>query len=291
MLDKKSNTIIPSLSIILAGFGYSLYGPLSRIVGDSFGPNSQILVRSILRVAIIVVIIFISRSKLKKVNRSDIKWFGLLGLASSFTTLFYIPAIINLPFGLTMFLFYGLGTVSSYIAGVILFHEKINRAKLISLFLALLGLIFMFIDSIHFNNSLYVIFACLAGFCYGLYSPFSKTVSRKYSLTQVSAITIIYETVIYAVAWFIFQDVIVVTTMQPWLMNFIYALDVVIIMYLVFYGFRHLEAQVGSILILSEILFILVLGFIFYHEIPSLTQLIGGGFISLSMILPQFIKT
>ncbi len=291
MTDQKNNKVFPSISLLLAGFGYALYGPLSRIVGVNFGPVGQTMIRSVIRLIIILIIIFFTRKKLAKISRHDLYWFFLLSATAAGCTLFYIPAIINLPFGLTMFLFYALGTISSYIVGYVLFKEKLNQGKIIALFLAILGMVAMFVDSIRLVNNLYLIFACISGFFYGLYSPFSKKITHKYSLTQSIMVTVVMEFFFYFVSWLILKDNIYVFSIKSWSANLLYALDVTVITYLVFYGFKHLEAQIGSLLILSELVFILIIGFIFYREIPTTIQLAGGGFIILGMIIPQFMKS
>jgi len=57
---------------------------------------------------------------------------------------------------------------------------------------------------------------------------------------------------------------------------------------LIIYGFRHLEAQVGSIVMLMEIVFGLFLGFMLYDEVLSVTSLIGGALIIVAVVLPEF---
>ncbi len=109
-------------------------------------------------------------------------------------------------------------------------------------------------------------------------------------MTQSILITVIIEFFIYLIAWIILKDNLVVSSLKPWLANSLYAIDVIIVTYLVFYGFKHLEAQIGSLIVLSELIFVLVLGFVFYQEVPTVMQLIGGGFILAGMIVPQFIK-
>ncbi len=291
MIKKSTDhKVLSSFSLILAGFGYALYGPLSRIVGASFGPVAQILSRAGLRLVLILIVFFVTKTKLQKIYKEDLIWFFLISAMAAGTTLFYIPAVIKLPLGLTMFLFYALGTISSYIAGHFLFREKLTRGKAIALFFVIAGLAVTFADSMTMEKSIFLIFACLSGFFYGLYSPFSKKISHKYSLTQMILIGMIVEFFIYLATWFIFRDNLAVPGLTPWLANLFYAADVIVITYLVFYGFRHLEAQIGSLLLLSELIFILILGFVVYREVPTTAQFIGGAFIVLGMTVPQFLK-
>jgi len=52
------------------------------------------------------------------------------------------------------------------------------------------------------------------------------------------------------------------------------------------YGFKHLEAQKASLLLLSELLFIILIGVIFYSEIPSIQEFFGSILIFIGLTLP-----
>lgn len=56
------------------------------------------------------------------------------------------------------------------------------------------------------------------------------------------------------------------------------------ITYLINYGFERVEAVLGSNLLTLQPLFAIVLGFIFYKEVPVFKELVGGGMIMLSVI-------
>ncbi|HSW97671.1 MAG TPA: DMT family transporter, partial [Candidatus Saccharimonadales bacterium] len=56
----------------------------------------------------------------------------------------------------------------------------------------------------------------------------------------------------------------------------------VINLFLTNYGFQKVDAVLGSNLLMLEVVFAVILGFLFYFEIPNLKECIGGALIVLS---------
>lgn len=290
MPSKKTNNIFtnPSLALITSGLLYSLYGPLTRITGESFGAITQTSIRSGLRILILLPIVLIFSKNLKKIDSNHWKWFGFIGLAAATTNIFYVLAITKLSMGTTMFLFYALGTVSAFIVGKLLYKEKLNAIKFVSLTLALAGVLLMFLDKLSLGSNLtYLFSAIIAGLSYGIYVSFSKKVSSDYSRTQMIFIIAAIEIPIYLFSLSFFREVSTWDNPISWLSNVVYAILIIINSYLIFYGYKHLEAQKASILLLSELIFIVVLGVIVYHEIPTIKEIIGSILILSSLILPN----
>lgn len=292
MIPHVKTNALAVISLVLAGLGYALYGPLTRLVGTDFGASSQTLVRAIFRLVIVFSIMLFQSQKIElNIKSEDRRTIWLLGFLAAICTLTYIPAITHLPMGTTMFIFYAFGTMASYLVGHFAYKEKLDRSKIIAFICAIFGVGVMFMDKLGWGKITYLLIAVISGVSYGLYSSLSKKVSKKYSLTLIMLAVLVAEFTIYLPTWLYTQDAMS-TNLWPWIANFIYAIDVVGVMYFVFYGFRHLEAQIASLLLLSELVFILLIGAIFYSEIPSMWQLFGGGLIILGLTIPnlKFIK-
>lgn len=284
--DSQNKKYLPQISLLLSGFLYALYGPLTRITGTDFGEVTQTLIRALIRLIIIFLIIVFVKD-IKKINRRDLPWFILSGIAAAGTTLLYTYAIQEISMGTTMFLFYGTGTVISFLIGKIFYKENLEKKKLISLFISIIGLLLLFVKDINFSNLIYLIFAGLAGLCYGSYSSFSKKISGKYPISQIVLSYAIIEIFIYILSIIFIKESSNFTSLTPWITNFIYAIVVTANVYLMVYGFKHTEAQKASLILLSELIFIIILGILFYQEIPSRLEIIGGVLITIGLVLPN----
>jgi len=72
-----------------------------------------------------------------------------------------------------------------------------------------------------------------------------------------------------------------------WLANALYAVASILTTMLVIFGFKRVEAQLGSLLLLAELPFVVLFGWLFYQEIPSYYSVIGGILILVSMSIPN----
>lgn len=282
-MDKK---ITPIISLLSCGFLYALYGPLSRIVGADFAPVTQIFLRTLMQLLILLGIFLYFRN-FERVERKNWKWLIIMGFCGSVTTILYIVAVTHIAMGTTMFLFYAFSTIVSYVIGKLIFFEKITKIKIISLILAIIGLLTIFSSTLIIENIIYMLLASISGLSYGIYSSFSKKVSFSYSKTQILFIISCVEIVIYLFFCLVVKENSNFNSLKPWLYNLVYTIVVVLSMYLMVFGFKYVEAQKASILLLSELIFVIIFGVIFYQEIPTIIELIGGILILVSLIIPN----
>jgi drug/metabolite transporter (DMT)-like permease len=54
---------------------------------------------------------------------------------------------------------------------------------------------------------------------------------------------------------------------------------------LLLFGFKHVDVNIGTVILSTEIIFALILGFVFYDEVPVAHEIIGGMFIFAASIL------
>jgi len=274
--------------LLLGGFFYSSYGVFSRIIGTSISQFFQIWSRAIITLAFLFVFILLSKTKLKKIQKADWIW----GLSVSLTTGLLLPffyiAVNNLAIGTTLFTFYALSTVVSYILGRVIFKEKLNRIKIISLFVAILGLFFIYIDSMKMGDLRYLLFSGLSGALFGLNINLIKKINNNYSPWQVNifiwsgALIVNLIVSVFLGEHFNFSFISI-----PWAANIGLSLCSLAASVLVVYGFKFIEMQKGSIVLLSELVFGVLLGLFIYKEIPSIVTILGSILIFIALVLPN----
>ena len=72
-----------------------------------------------------------------------------------------------------------------------------------------------------------------------------------------------------------------------WWWMFIYALVQVATVWLLVYGFKNLEAQVGIVIMPVEIIFAVIFGYLVFGETLTLGTFIGGVLIATAAFLPN----
>lgn len=277
-----------TFSITLAVMLYGMYGVFSRMIGENFGAFSQNWIRSFILIIFFAIYYLFNKKNWVKIRKKDIKWLIIWPLTGASTTIILFMVFNNLPLGTSYFLFYSTMIVSGFISGKIFFKEKLNKVKIISGFLAVTGLVIIYSLDIPTDKIVFVIGALLAGFLVGLWNTLSKKVSSTYKNFQLVAIDI------FVTFLFSFSGAIVVgekfpilKLSSPLLWIFIFAITQVVTVSCIIYGFKRLEAQIGSVIMPMEVLFATAFGFLFFKEILPVTTLLGGLLIASAAILPN----
>lgn len=271
--------------LLTAGLAYAFYGVFSRYMGNDFGPFFQAWSRGIL-IVIILTIFGIYVGAFKKIDKKDYKWFLLTALGASLAISPFYIATVNLPIGTALFLFYAFYTIFSFLIGKFSFNEKLTVNKLTSLILSLIGLFLLLQANIQIYKLFYILAAGISGSIFSLFTVLSKKISQKYSGIQISWFSFLILIVINFALSVLFNDKTnYMLFSTSWLANYGYAVAQVTAALLVIKGFKYIEAQKGSIILLSEVLFAVLLGFIFFKEIPNILSLLGGFIILCAMIL------
>lgn len=258
---------------------------MSGIFDDFF----QSWTRSLIVIGILLPIAFISK-KLRKIEKEDWKWILIYSMpgALSVPTLFY--AYTKLSIGTTALLFYSMMTISEYIYGIIAFKEKMNKVKIISLIIGILGLVIMY--SLNFKEGIFpMIIASIAGICAGTEVTFTKKISNRYSTEQLTII-------VYGACFIITLPIFLIlkgftfnidSNLIAWIANFAYAVSSLIAIMFVVKGFKHLEPSIAGILGLLEVPIGILLAFIIFKEPISIAAIIGGTIIIFACMFPNFI--
>jgi drug/metabolite transporter (DMT)-like permease len=273
--------------LILATFLFSLFGVFTRLIADSVGVFYQLILRVGIMSVLFYIILILSK-KVRKVEKNDIFLFLFRGLLVVVDFACFFIAINNLPMGLTLFIFYAASVVVSYVFGAFFLGEKLNSIKIISLSLAIFGLFVMYSESFSGISLLPSIAALVSGCCFGLNTTSSKKLTDKYDSTQVNLIAYVMAFVLTIPLIAFFKE------QAPSSMSLITALELlgfsvigVGAFYLTLNGYKYIEAQKASLIMLAELIFVILLGLIVYAEVPTVTTLVGGVLIVLALALPN----
>lgn len=273
MSDKSKGTS----SIILSVAGYGLFGVLAKFVGTSFGPFTQNWVRNGLVMILITAFAIVTDQKWRRISSKNIKWMLAWTLSGSLNTVLLFVSFNNIPIGTAYFLLYSSMIGTGFISGKIIFGEKITLQKMFCLVLSLLGLIIIYFLDIKSANPIYVIFALSAGIMVGLWNVLSKKVSDYYPNSQMVFIDASMSALVGIVGGLLLAEKLPQVAMTiPWLAISIWAVAQLASTGLVVYGFKHLEAQIASVIMPLEVLFGTLFGFLFFGQVLPLTTLFGG---------------
>lgn len=280
------NTLQGSGLLLTAAFLYGLYGVYSRFIGEDFGSFFTIGVRATIMSILLIVYVFLSH-KWKAINKKDIKWFGAMILPGIVAIVSVFIAFNHLPIGTVYFTLYASSTVFAYLIGKLFFEERIDKIKIISLLTCLIGLLVIFRETMRKGEIFYLFLAIVVGLGTAAWNIFSKKVTAKYSLSQVLTIdSLITVVVALPLAIILSEPISLPSLTTPWLVVALFALTAVTTSLLTIGGFKLVEAQKGSLVMLSEPIFGALFGYLFFEETPSSSFALGALLIMVGMTLP-----
>jgi drug/metabolite transporter, DME family len=263
------------LFVLISSVFFGSYGVWSRLIGKDFGVFFQGYTRAII-VILILIPIGMMLGSFKKVEKRDRIWFAVMVLFGMFTQAPIFYAYNHMDIGTAILLFYASMLVTMYVVGFTFLREKLTWIKVVSLVLAIAGLLFTFNISLHRFALLAALMAIANGIASGGEVAFTKKVSEGYSTIQISVYVwfgIVVSNVIVSLLIGEPQNLPALTT--PWIYQIGYAISGLLAFYFVIEGLRHIESSIGGLAGLTEIVFGIAFGYFMFQELFTPTTLIG----------------
>lgn len=262
--------------LLISALCFSFAGVFIRFISQDVGTFYQLTIRTLLMTLGFVAIGYFTKS-LTKTAKKDIPLIIFRGVLVVLDFAVFIYAVNHLSLGLSLFIFYAGSLLANYLYGYFLLKETLNKVKIVSLGLATTGLLVLYagdFGTIHILGSLA---ALVSGLSFGTTSSASKNLSDKYSVAQVNLYAYCIGFVLSGFLLLLSGENITLTVpISTWYALIGFSAIFVIAFYGTVYGYKYVQAQYASLLLLAEILFALFVGFIFYQEIPTFAQFVGG---------------
>lgn len=284
-LNQLKGTVLVFISSILFGS----YGIWAVLIGKSFGIFFQGYVRSIL-VLIILIPICVYLKSWRKIEKKDYKLFLWFSLFVVFTQAPLYYAFQNSGVGIASLVFFATYLITQYIFGSVILKEKIGKIKSISLILAIVGLFFIFNTSLGIFSLLALFMASLNGIASGFEVAYTKLLTKynpiQTSIIAWSAIAMTH----FPISILIGEKQIAPTFSSQYLSMVCFAAAGALAFFLVVYGYKYVEASIGGLIGLFEIIFAIIFGAIIFGEKITPSIIIGSIIILTSASLPYIFK-
>jgi drug/metabolite transporter (DMT)-like permease len=130
----------------------------------------------------------------------------------------------------------------------------------------------------------------ISGTLTGFWNTFSKKISGDYSSPQMLFFDSFLSVIFALSGGLIIGERMPTFSIQGWLPMFGYVITNFIASNAVIHGFRHLEAQIGSLILPLETIFAAIFGYLLFGEVLSTQTLLGGACILIASIIPNLKK-
>lgn len=273
------------LSLLLAGFLFGFFGILVRLLNSQLTNYQQILFRSVIGfILALLIIIFFKR----KIFFKNISLINLLFFAVSLplTIIFYTLSILKTKIILAVATLYLGSILFSLISGILFFKEKLTVKKGLAIVASILALYYFTIPFSLKNINIGLVFGVLSGFTDALSNSFKKHLSGKVDRFLLIAIQMM-GTIIVSLALMFYTKTLTIHQISPFIfgIGLLFGFFLLLNNYLMLVGFHNFDLNLGTIVMSSELLFASIFGYLFYKEIPTINELIGGGLIAFSVII------
>lgn len=292
MKDRKLHATTSGLAAITTlALIFGITGVLARYLGQRTGLFEQWYLRYGI-MFVMSVIVFHGKVRYKKFLVLPIREWGVLLfraiIGSVLAVVLYTLAAEKAKIGLVAFMQV---LPSTSVLGIFLFHERISKARACTILLAFLGASLVVINGLSDLSTINIgaLFSLVSGALFGLQFVTRRWHSKALNNQELTVAIIGLGFIMnYVISLVLYHRFFVSTA--SWNTHYVLILLAagccgVANIFLVNYGFEHVSAVIaGNILSLEEV-FGSLFGFIIYHEVLTLRDIIGGLIILAAVIL------
>ncbi|HTK03818.1 MAG TPA: DMT family transporter [Alphaproteobacteria bacterium] len=278
-----------SILLLTSAILYGFFGIVSRFT-YRFPAFTQSWIRSVIILFFLSILFLAGKEKWKTIEKKDIKWLLIWIVPSSFQTVLTFLAFNHLQLGTAYYILYSTMILGGIFSGKIFFSEKFNLPKYLSLFFILLGLFLIYGSDFKLVGNIYVVMMLISGLLVGFWNTLSKKISGNYSESQLmildSSVTLI---VCFLGAKAARENLPSFSDLHLYFWILIFAVLNMVSIFILIRGFKYVQAQVGSLILPTEVFFASIFAFIIFHEVLLTRVYIGGLLIFLAAITLPFI--
>jgi drug/metabolite transporter (DMT)-like permease len=276
--------------VLLSALMFGSYGVWSRLIGDEMSNFFQGWTRALL-ILILIIPIALIRREIIKIQKEDRKWLIVFLVFTSLTQAPLFYAYNHMDIGTATLLFFVSMFLTMNIVGILFFGEKLTKPKIISALLAIAGMYLVFSFSIVSFTLFAASMAILNGIASGGEIAFSKKLTNRYTSLYVIVLSwaiILITNAIISIS--IGEPQIVPSANLTWLWQICYSVASLLGFWCVIAGFKYIDASVGALIGLLEIIFSIAFGIFIFKESLTLSIALGGLLIIIASALPSLIE-
>jgi len=272
-------------SLLAGAFVVSTFGIWTRFVSPMLSSAAQTTMRCLLAAGVMAIVVFVGRKKytLRGYTKHQYALIGVLGALTVALGLLFVVSVTATKVGNTFSLIYAGSIITTFVIGTFFLGEKVSPLKIAAVAMALVGL-GMYTPEL-LSLSLGIVAGLGAGICDGL-----SNITRKQLRGVDRNVAVMYQYLMAGVlaAPFVLilgGDPVKAVSAGPIIALVVYSIVSIVFAKLLLYGFSRFDVNVGGVILAMQIFFGMLLGFLFFHEVPSGNELAGSVLIFVAVLL------
>lgn len=272
--------------VLASSLLFGSYGIWAVLVGTDFGVYYQGYVRALLALLVLIPICFYLKAW-GPIQRKDIPVLAVFSLFTVFTQAPLYYAFQNAGVGIASLTFFTAYLIMQYAFGFLVLEEKFTVIKVTSFLLALIGLVFIFDTSLGVFSLFALGMASLNGLASGGEVASTKLFSAEYSPLQASIISWVAIVVTHLPMSLLMGETQLVPAFTiQWGAMLMFAVAGSAAFFLVMLGYKYVEASIGGLIGLLEIIFAIIFGAVVFGEHVTTSIIIGSAIILIAAAIP-----
>lgn len=282
-MRKRLHTTTGAEALFLAAFFYASTNALVRYMSPMWGDQAQVFARFTVAGLILFGINYLRKRRVVKALKGRIKLVVLLSILQATTILFYTLAVLNTTIANMLFVSYATLMIVQFLLGTLLLKETVSRAKLLTILISMIGLAFY--SHTFITGDIGIIYSALAGAMGAFVNLIYKKLANadRWSVLQVQyllgAILLLGMTFAFG------GDFIRTFSFEGVLVTLAFGITILLASYLLLYGYRHVDVNIGTVLSSTELVFGVLLGLVLFGEIPNKWELTSGILITAAALI------
>lgn len=273
--------------ILISSLLFASYGVWARMIGSGMDPFYQGWSRAFIILLFMLPFLWY-KGLIVPIKREHWKWFAIFLAFTSGTQAPLFYAFNNMDIGSATLLFFVSMLITMYAVGFLLLGEKMTKVKIVSFGLAVIGMYFIFQFSLVAFTLLAALMAMLNGIASGGEISSSKKFSDHYSTLYITTLSWGIILITNApISLFLGERVVLPSFDMVWVWQLAYTAASMLAFWLIIEGLKYVEAGVGGLLGLLEIVFSVMLGIVLFSETLTGLVILGSSFILLAAALPH----
>ncbi|MBU0974334.1 DMT family transporter [Patescibacteria group bacterium] len=273
--------------ILLSSLMFGSYGIWSRLMGGSFDVFYQGWTRALI-ITVLLFPILHWKKQLILIKKNDLRWFITYLCFTSFTQAPLYYAYNHMDIGTATVLFFATMLLTMYGFGFIFLGEKLSKVKIIAFIIALIGLFVSFSFSLTAFSLLAAFAAILNGVASGGEVSSSKKLSGTYSALYITWLSWVIILITNLPVSLLLGEVQHLPSFSiVWLYQLGYVVAGIVGFWSIIEGLKYVEASIGGLIGLLEVVFSIVFGIILFSEGLTMRSGLGALFVLSAAALPH----
>ena len=272
--------------IVMAAFTYSIMPILMRFLNQEIPPFSQIFLRYIPALIFASIYMYWQKEKLE-IKKKNIVYLGFATVCGyTLLNLAFTLSILNTEVSTAIFLMSTFIIFVPILASIFL-KDKLSKVELFGIFFAFVGMLFLFRPNSFETWKLGGMYGLLSAIFYSIYLVFRRKLTE-YSSINILTLSIISGVIIMGGLSLIFESSFYFTgevfnlSLKTILILVLFGFDNFISWLLLTKGFESIKPSPGSLVLLAEPIFGVILGALVFAEIPTVYTVVGSVIILLA---------